>query len=133
MQTRSSPGPRRLIHGGLILFALLSLSEVGRARAENLDEGKPPARLFAENCASCHRSPRGLAKGRFRLSLYLFMQKHYASNASSAWALSSYLESVDSGNRKARASGAPPRHRGAGRAAPGTGPSLRPPLPVPER
>jgi hypothetical protein len=29
----------------------------------------------------------------------LFLQKHYASNSSSAWALTSYLESVDSAQR----------------------------------
>ena len=45
------------------------------------------------------RSARGLAKGRFRLTLYMFLQDHYASNSSSAWALTSYLESVDEGKR----------------------------------
>jgi len=39
------------------------------AAAQNLDAGKPPAKLFADGCATCHRSPRGLAKGRFSLTL----------------------------------------------------------------
>jgi hypothetical protein len=34
--------------------------------------------------------------GRFRLTLFLFLQKHYVSNTSAAWELTSYLESVDS-------------------------------------
>ncbi|MFX4959647.1 hypothetical protein ABTC43_19575, partial [Acinetobacter baumannii] len=66
---------------------------------ENLDAGKSPQKLFAEGCATCHRSARGLARGRFSLSLYLFLQKHYASNATSAWALTSYLETVDAEKR----------------------------------
>jgi hypothetical protein len=71
------------------------------AAAQNLDQGKPAPKLFAESCVSCHRSPRGLAKGRFHLTLYLFLQKHYSSGSSSAWALTSYLESIDSGKRVA--------------------------------
>src|SRR5947209_6495121 len=31
---------------------------------ENLGAGKTPAQLFASDCATCHRSPAGLAKGR---------------------------------------------------------------------
>ncbi|WP_035647597.1 cytochrome c [Bradyrhizobium sp. ORS 285] len=74
---------------------VLLLIIVSSARAENLDAGKSGARLFADSCATCHRSARGLAKGRFRLTLYLFLQKHYTSSADSASALSSYLQSVD--------------------------------------
>ena len=69
------------------------------------------------------RSPRGLAKGRFHLTLYLFLQKHYSSGSSSAWALTSYLESIDSGKRGA----AKPRAAGTSRS------SLRPPAAVPAR
>jgi len=67
----------------------------GAAHAENLDAGKSGPRLFADSCTACHHSARGLTKGRFRVTLYLFLQQHYASNSSSAWELSSYLESVD--------------------------------------
>jgi mono/diheme cytochrome c family protein len=76
----------------LLLAGILA---VAAARAENLDAGKSGAKLFAESCATCHRSARGLAKGRFRLTLYLFLQKHYASGSDSASALTSYLQSVD--------------------------------------
>ena len=81
----------------------------GAAHAQNLDQGKPAATLFADGCATCHRSARGLAKGRFSLTLFLFLQQHYASNSSSAWALTSYLESVESAQRgRSRAAAAKP-------------------------
>jgi hypothetical protein len=95
------------------------------AVAQNLDQGKPAQKLFAESCVSCHRSPRGLAKGRFHLTLYLFLQKHYSSGSSSAWALTSYLESIDSGKRDAAKR---PAAAGAARSR-----LLRPPAPVPAR
>jgi mono/diheme cytochrome c family protein len=99
------------------------------ADAQDLDQGKPAPKLFADSCATCHRSARGLAKGRFSLSLYLFLRQHYASNSGSAWALTSYLESVDS------AKGGP--SRAAARPPPSTtgtsGSALRPPMPVPGR
>ena len=112
------------------LFVLGAISVLigGGAHAQNLDQGKPAARLFADGCATCHHSARGLAKGRFRLTLYLFLQQHYASNSSSAWALTSYLESVDSPQRgRPRAAAAKP-------SPPATSTSrfsLRPPASVP--
>ncbi|WP_376700295.1 cytochrome C [Bradyrhizobium archetypum] len=111
--------PMRMACGLFALAALVALS--GAAIAQNLDQGKPAPKLFAESCASCHRSARGLAKGRFHLTLYLFLQKHYASGSSSAWALTSYLESIDSGKRVAAKPAATSRS------------SFRPPAPVPAR
>ena len=102
----------------------------GAAHAQNLDQGKPAATLFADGCATCHRSARGLAKGRFSLTLFLFLQKHYATNSSSAWALTSYLESVDDVPRgKSRTAAAKPQPSSVrtSRSSP------RPPMPVPER
>lgn len=95
------------------------------AIAQNLDENKPPPKLFAESCAACHKSARGLAKGRFRLTLYLFLQDHYASNSSSAWALTNYLDSIDAGKRVPA--------RAAAKPATTARTSLRPPAPVPTR
>jgi hypothetical protein len=108
----------------LVLAAIVALGG-SVAVAQNLDQGKPAQKLFAETCASCHRSPRGLAKGRFHLTLYLFLQKHYSSGSSSAWALTSYLESIDSGKRDAAKR---PAAKGAARSG-----LLRPPAPVPAR
>jgi hypothetical protein len=99
----------------------------GVAHAQNLDSGKSAAKLFADSCVTCHRTARGLAKGRFRLSLFLFLQEHYASNSSSAWALASYLESVD-GSQRSRARDA------AAKPSPAHRPSrsaIRPPAAVP--
>ena len=109
---------------GLVVLAVIAALGGSAAVAQNLDQGKPAPKLFAEGCASCHRSARGLAKGRFRLTLYLFLQKHYATGSSSAWALASYLESIDSGKRAAAKSAG---KKGASRSR------LLPPAPVPAR
>jgi hypothetical protein len=112
----------------LLAVGAISVLIGGAAHAQNLDQGKSPAKLFADSCATCHHNPRGLAKGRFRLTLFLFLQDHYASNSSSAWALTSYLESLDSPQRRrsrdAAAKPSPPR---SSRSA------IRPPEPVPGR
>ena len=63
--------------------------------AQNLDEGKSPEKLFADGCATCHRSPRGLAKGRMSLTLSWFLQDHYSAGPDTAKALAAYLQSVD--------------------------------------
>jgi len=63
--------------------------------AQNLDAGKSPDKLFADGCATCHRSPRGLAKGRMTLTLTWFLQDHYSAGPDTAKALAAYLQSVD--------------------------------------
>ncbi|MBR0719513.1 hypothetical protein [Bradyrhizobium liaoningense] len=93
------------------------------ARAQNLDAEKPPAKLFADACASCHRNPRGLAKGRFTLTLAWFLRDHYTSGPDSAKALASYLVSVDSPAAKPRAAAKSGKPAGPSR-------SPRPPAPV---
>lgn len=115
-----------------VLFALGVVVLLGgdAARAENLDEGKSGRRLFTDSCAGCHHSARGLTKGRFRLTLYLFLQKHYASNSSSAWELASYLESVDDGTRSRSRAGTA---RKTPSALAKVGSSLRPPATIPQR
>jgi hypothetical protein len=84
-------------------------------------------KLLAETCAACHNSPRGLAKGRFRLTLYMFLQDHYASNSTSAWALATYLDSVEGGKKGGAKNAGKPKAVTAARS------SLRPPAPVPTR
>ena len=125
-------GQRLKRHLLIIVLALGAIAGLAgdAVHAQNLDEGKSATRIFADNCASCHRSARGLARGRFRLTLYLFLQQHYASNSSSAWALASYLESVE-GPRRGRS------HADTAKPSPSRSPmsrfSLRPPMPVPNR
>jgi mono/diheme cytochrome c family protein len=111
-----------LVLGAIIVF-------IGTAaHAQNLDQGKSAPRLFADSCATCHRSARGLAKGRFRLTLFMFLQEHYASSSSVAWELTSYLESVDNPQSgRSRAAAAKPS--GAATWAPGS--PIRPPMPIP--
>jgi mono/diheme cytochrome c family protein len=111
----------------LLLIGVVTLAVSPATRAENLDEGKAAPRLFADGCSACHHSARGLAKGRFTVTLYLFLQQHYASNSSSAWALASYLASVDQGPRDRS-------HSAMRRPSPSrtSGSSLRPPMPIPQ-
>jgi mono/diheme cytochrome c family protein len=126
----STAKPRR---GRLALAAVLVLTATAAGAQENLDAGKSASKLFAESCAACHRSARGLSKGRFSISLYLYLQQHYAANSSSAWALASYLNSVDDvkggakGRVKRAAAASPPSSTWTSRS------SLRPPMPVPKR
>jgi mono/diheme cytochrome c family protein len=116
--------------GGLAALGIVALCAVNGAQAQNLDEGKSGKRLFADSCTSCHHSVRGLAKGRFRLTLYVFLQQHYASNSSSAWELASYLASVDEPpNGKSHTAAANRPSTPVAR----SGSSLRPPAPVPQR
>lgn len=118
----------KLLASGLFVFAVTALLAGSPAKAQNLDQGKPAPKLFSESCVTCHRSPRGLAKGRFRLTLYMFLQKHYVSGSSSAWALASYLESVDSAKRdQAKGAKRPAGTTGTGRS------SIRPPASVPKQ
>ena len=125
----------------LALAAIAFLSCSAASAQENIDAGKSAQKLFAETCAACHRSPRGLSKGRFNFTLYLYLQKHYASNSSSAWALTSYLESVDAAKRTPARAATPTR---AAAASPSPSPSppsstwtprsaLRPPASIPNR
>ena len=119
--------PTKTGSGLLVIAAMVALGG-SPAAAQNLDQGKPAPKLFAETCKSCHRSARGLANGRITLTTYLFLQKHYTSDSSSAWTLASYLNSVDDEKRgRSRAAAKPPR------AAAGASRSPRPPAPVPGR
>jgi hypothetical protein len=106
----------------LLAFGAIAVLAGAVVHAENLDEGKSGAKLFADSCVTCHRSPRGLAKGRFSLTLYLFLQQHYVTNSSAAKELTSYLESVDT---------APAGHRAP--RAKTSRPAVRPPMPVQAR
>ena len=130
MQVTSKPMSLQKLWRSLFALGVISVLIGGPAHAQNLDQGKSAAKLFADGCATCHRSARGLAKGRFSITLFLFLQKHYASNTSSAWALASYLESVDSTERgRSRAAAAKPSPAAISTSRS----SMRPPMPVPGR
>lgn len=107
----------------LIAIGAVVVLTAAVARAQNLDAEKAPAKLFTDSCASCHRSPRGLAKGRFTLTLAWFLRDHYTSGPDSAKTLASYLVSVDTPAAKPRAAVKPGKPAGTSRAP-------RPPAPV---
>jgi len=57
----------------------------------NIDEGKTPAQIFASDCATCHKSPRGLGSGKGSLLLTGFLREHYTSSREQAAALAAYV------------------------------------------
>ena len=116
------------LSGRILLAAGLSaVLACAGARAENLDQGKSGQKLFAETCVTCHKSAKGLTE-RGYLTLYFFLKDHYVSDSTSAWALTSYLESVEGAprGRSKKAAAAPQVNR-----TPGAPP--RPPEVVPKR
>jgi outer membrane biosynthesis protein TonB len=77
---------------GFALIFTLVMAAAGAARAQtNIDQGKPASELFANYCAVCHKSTRGLANGRSSLTLSLFLREHYASSREQAAALAAYV------------------------------------------
>jgi len=66
----------------------------GPLRAQDLDAGKSGQRLFASNCSSCHRTPRGLARRTNRISLFYFLREHYTASQASANELTAYLMAI---------------------------------------
>ena len=106
--------------GLLVLAATYALAGMA-VQAQNIDEGKSATRLFADSCVTCHRGPRGLAKGRFRPALFLFLQDHYTTSMGAAWELSAYLASVDT----------PPGGRSKANPSSSAAKKPRPPKPMP--
>jgi len=111
---------------GVIALGALVMLIGSAANAQNLDEGKSPAALFANGCAACHKSPRSLARGRIRLQLFMFLKDHYSTSSNEAWALSAYLASAGETPRGPK-SGAPKRHHAV---RPNGDPVVRPPAAV---
>lgn len=107
MTSLSRPG--RDLVAPLMILATAAVLTAAAASAQNLDAGKSPEKLFADGCATCHRSPRGLAKGRFSLTLSWFLKDHYATSSDTAKALAAYLESVDSARAAAKSAPRKPR------------------------
>jgi hypothetical protein len=71
-----------------VVFAEPTLSQT------NIDQGKPASELFANYCAVCHKSTRGLANGRSSLTLSMFLREHYATSSQQAAALAAYVISA---------------------------------------
>jgi hypothetical protein len=102
--------------GALAAFVVLMVAVPSRAQ-ENLDQNKSGATLFASTCVTCHKSARGLAKGRMSFTLSYYLRQHYTSSTASADTLTAYLQSVDTPPAKAkRATGKAPAKSATGKA-----------------
>jgi mono/diheme cytochrome c family protein len=74
---------------------VMALAAAPAARAQtNIDQGKPASELFANYCAVCHKSTRGLANGRGSPALSQFLREHYAASREQAAALAAYVISA---------------------------------------
>jgi mono/diheme cytochrome c family protein len=113
----------------LIAIAISTIMISPQASAQNLDQDKSAAKLFAASCVDCHRSARGLAKGRFSITLWYYLQQHYTSSSATARTLTAYLQSVDTPPRSK--SGKSPAQ--ATKSAATSTSALRPPAVVPGR
>src|SRR5690242_16327813 len=92
---------------GLASVVAVAVISVGPTLGQtNIDQGKPASELFANYCAVCHKSTRGLANGRSSLTLSLFLREHYAASGQQAAALAAYVISAG-GNAPA---GKPEQH-----------------------
>src|SRR5215472_13856623 len=76
------------------VVAVVMISARPTLSQTNIDQGKPASELFANYCAVCHKSTRGLANGRSSLSLSLFLREHYATSGQQAAALAAYVISA---------------------------------------
>jgi mono/diheme cytochrome c family protein len=109
------------------VISAIMISLPASAQVQNLDQDKSAAKLFATTCANCHRSARGLAKGRFSITLWYYLQQHYTSSSGTARTLTAYLQSVDTPPRSK--TGKPQATKSAATSAS----AQRPPAPVPGR
>jgi len=65
------------------------------AAGQNLDAGKPPAQIFSEVCANCHRSARDFRSG----ASSSFLREHYMTSSDMASTMATYLSSLRSDPR----------------------------------
>ena len=57
------------------------------AAGQNLDAGKPPAQIFQEACADCHRNAHTLKNG----ATTSFLREHYTTGSGMAATMANYL------------------------------------------
>jgi hypothetical protein len=109
---------------------LVGLAPVLAQAQTNIDQGKSPAEIFSADCATCHKSARGLANGRGSLSLASFLAEHYTSSRDQAASLAAYVMGAGGGEPAAAARGpkpAPDRNRASTEAPqPATQPTRTP-------
>jgi hypothetical protein len=81
----------------------------------SIDQGKSPSEMFSLDCATCHKSARGLAKGRTTSDLSSFLTEHYTSGKDQAASLAAYVMGAGGGEAAPATQGrgakpAPPDH-----------------------
>lgn len=76
---------------GLRAALVLATMPVLAHAQTNIDQGKTPAQIFAQDCAACHKATRGLANGKNSLSLTIFLREHYTTSREQAAALAAYV------------------------------------------
>src|SRR5580692_6400158 len=92
----------------------------------NIDQGKAPAEIIANDCATCHKSARGLANGRGSSGLASCLVEHYTASKDQAASLAAYVMGAGGGDAVPAAQGpkptsAPDRNRAS--AEPAAAPS----------
>jgi hypothetical protein len=79
-------------------WVLLAALAPSLAHAQvDIDQDKTPAHIYANDCAVCHKSIRGLANGRSRMALRAYLAEHYTSSDAEAAALAAYVLSGGGG------------------------------------
>src|SRR5580658_2000053 len=63
----------------------------------SIDQGKSPAEIFSNDCATCHKSARGLANGRGSSGLASFLVEHYTASKDQAASLAAYVMGAGGG------------------------------------
>jgi len=79
---------------GVGLLVLAPATMPSALAQTNIDQGKPASELFANYCAVCHKSTRGLANGRSGPALSQFLREHYAASREQAALLTAYVISA---------------------------------------
>lgn len=126
----SDRGRFLLVLGFLVLGA-------ASAGAEDLERGKSGPAIFAADCAACHGSASGLAKGISSGQLMDLLRQHYTTGPGPAGLVAAYLLATANEPRRAKPKPEPAgTTEQAGKRRPGEGAGAlveRPPEPVPDR
>jgi hypothetical protein len=96
-------GILRCVASAIGLFA--GLVPVLSHAQTNIDQGKSPAEIFSNDCATCHKSARGLANGRGSSGLASFLAEHYTASKDQAAALAAYVMGAGGGDAVPAAQG----------------------------
>jgi hypothetical protein len=91
-RTEGGSVSRRLSPAFWLVAGLASVMFPTLADAQvNIDQGKSPAEIYSADCATCHKTPRGLAAGKNSLMLSSFLREHYTASSGEAAALAAYV------------------------------------------